>query len=107
MKLLEQASAIARAGRPEDAVAFVEAAARDGDPEGNFLVAHWLLYGSDRARDVQAAYRHLEIAADQGNVRAVRALAHLTGNGTGCKPDAARAEAMLKRITADDQVAAA
>ena len=106
MKLLEQASAIARAGRPDDGVAFVEAAARDGDPEGNFLVAHWLLYGSDRPRDVKAAYRHLELAAEKGNVRALRALAHLTGNGTGCDSDTEKALAMLQRIAADDPVAA-
>lgn len=95
VKLLEQASAIARAGRPQDAVAFVEAAARDGDPEGNFLVAHWLLYGSDRPRDVKAAYRHLESAARAGSAQALRILAHLTGNGTGGEADSERALALL------------
>lgn len=106
MKLFEQATALARAGRPKDAVALIENAARSGDAEGNFLLAHWLLYGSDRPRDVSAGYRHLESAAQQGHTRAVRALAHLTASGTGCEADEAKALQMLRDIADQDPVAA-
>lgn len=106
VKLFDQASALARSGRPKDAVALIENAAAAGDPEGNFLVAHWLLYGSDRPRDTRAACRHLQRSADAGNARAVRALAHLTASGTGCEPDADKALAMLGQIADSDPVAA-
>jgi len=107
VNLLEQAQAIARSGRPNDAVAFIEEAARGGDAEGNFLVAHWLLYGSDRARDAKAAYRHLEAAAEKGKPEAVRVLAHLTASGTGCEPDPGKALELLQGIADADAIAAA
>jgi hypothetical protein len=50
MSLFEEARAIARAGRPADAITFIERAAAAGDAEGNLIVAHWHLYGSDRPR---------------------------------------------------------
>ena len=106
MKLLEQAGAIARSGSPQDAVRFVEQAAEGGDPEGNFLVAHWLLYGSDRPRDAAAACRHLEQAATAGKAEAQRVLAHLTASGTGCAPDRDKALALLEQAAAADPVAA-
>ncbi len=107
MKLLEQASALARSGGAAEAVRFIEDAASGGDPEGNFLVAHWLLYGSDRPRDTKAAYRHLQSSAQKGNTQAARALAHLTGNGTGCDADGDKALAMLREVEGSDPVAAA
>jgi prolyl 4-hydroxylase len=107
MKLLVQAKEVAaRSGRPGDAVAFIEAAARDGDADGNFLVAHWLLYGSDRPRDTRAAYRHLEAAAGGGKAEAMRVLAHLTANGTGCEADGDKAVALLREAAGSDAIAA-
>ena len=106
MKLFDQAAALAKAGRPADAVALIENAAERGDPDGNFIVAHWLLYGTDRPRDAQAARRHLKVAADKGNVRALRALAHLTASGTGCEADEPEAIRMLREIAGEDAVAA-
>lgn len=106
VKLFEQASAIARSGRPKEAVAMIEDAARRGDPEGNYLVACWLLYGSDRPRDVTVARRHLEQAAGSGSAPAVRVLAHFAGNGTGCEPDRETALAMLAGIAGSDPIAA-
>ena len=53
VKLFDQASALARAGRPKDAVALIENAAAAGDPDGTFILAHWLLYGSDRPRQAR------------------------------------------------------
>lgn len=107
MKLLEQAAAIARSASPADAVRFIEEAAARGDAEGNVLVAHWLLYGSDRPRDPVAARRHFESAASQGNAQALRILAHLTGNGTGGQADRDAALDLLRRAAdAGDPIAA-
>ena len=106
MKLFDQATALARAGRPTEAVALIEAAAAAGDPEGNFILAHWLLYGSDRPRDLAAAHRHLQQAADSGNFAAVRVLAHLTASGTGCPADPGAALAMLRQAADSDPIAA-
>jgi prolyl 4-hydroxylase len=107
MKLLEQAGAIARSDGPQAAVRFVEQAAQAGDPDGNFLVAHWLLYGSDRPRDAAAACRHLEQSAGAGKPEALRVLAHLTANGTGCAPDRDKALALLEKAATGDSIAAA
>ena len=107
MKLLEQAGAIARSGRPQDAVRFIEQAAYDGDPDGNFLVAHWLLYGSDRPRDAGAACDHLERSAKCGKAEAARVLAHLTASGNGRPADRETALALLDRAAATDPIAAA
>lgn len=106
-KLFEQAAAIARAGRPRDGVRFIEEAAEGGDPDANFIVAHWLLYGSDRPRDAAAACGFLERAADNGSAEALRALAHLTASGTGRKPDRYKALDLLRRAAASDAIAAA
>ena len=107
MKLLEQAGAIARSGRPQDAVRFIEQAAEAGDPDGNFLVAHWLLYGTDRPRDATAACHRLERAVKNGKAEAARVLAHLAASGTGCAQDWQRALALLTEAAKADAVAAA
>ena len=107
MTLFEQAKALARAGRPQEAVKRIEQAAEAGDPEGNFLVAHWLLYGFDRPRDSVAACRHLEKAANAGKAEAKRTLAHLTASGTGCNPDRDKALELLAQAAGSDPVAAA
>jgi prolyl 4-hydroxylase len=107
VKLLEQAKAVAaRSGRPQDAVAFIEEAARGGDVDGNFLVAHWLLYGSDRPRDTRAAYQHLQRSADAGSPQAMRVLAHLTASGTGADADPGKALGLLQQAADSDPVAA-
>ena len=107
MTLFEQAGELARAGRPRDAVRLIESAAESGDPEGAFILAHWLLYGSDRPRDTQAAYRLLASAGDKGKPDALRVLAHLTASGTGCRADPDAAVGLLERAAADDALAAA
>lgn len=107
MKLFEQAAAIARSGKPEDAVRYIEDAAASGDPEGNVILAHWLLYGSDRPRDPAAARRHLQAAAGKGNAQALRLLAHLTGNGTGGPANEAEALDLLRQASAAGDAIAA
>jgi prolyl 4-hydroxylase len=107
VKLLEQAGKIARSDGPQAAVRFVEQAAQAGDPDGNFLVAHWLLYGSDRPRDAVAACRHLEQSAEAGMPEALRVLAHLIASGAGCAPDPDKALALLEKAAPGDPIAAA
>ena len=107
MTLFEQAKALARAGRPQEAVKHIEQAAEAGDPEGSFLVAHWLLYGFDRPRDSVAACRYLEQASKAGKAEATRTLAHLNASGTGCAPDREKALALLAQAAGSDPVAAA
>src|SRR5437868_3456637 len=106
MGLFDQAVALGRAGRPAEGVALVERAAAAGDPEGNLIVAHWHLYGSDRPRDVVAARTCLQRAAEKGNTDAVRILANLTAAGIGCDPDWDKAVSMLREIADRDTVAA-
>jgi prolyl 4-hydroxylase len=106
VSLWAEAAALGRAGRPRDAVALIERAAEAGDAEGNLILAHWLLYGSDRPRDAAAAQRHLKTAAQAGNAEAARMRAHLTANGIGCSPDRAKAIAMLQEIADRDPAAA-
>lgn len=106
MSLFEEATAIARAGRPHDAVAFIERKAAEGDAEGNVILAHWHLYGSDRPRDLGAARRCLELAASKSSSEAVRILAHLTANGTGGEVDQGKALEMLRAAAAADAIAA-
>jgi prolyl 4-hydroxylase len=106
MSLFDQASALARSGRPDQAVRLIEDAAAAGDPEGQFIVAHWLLYGSDRPRDAEAARSHLEKAVASGKPEAARVLAHLTANGTGGESDLPRAMELLRRAAESDEVAA-
>jgi prolyl 4-hydroxylase len=107
MSLFEQAKALGRAGRPQEAVRLIESAAEAGDPEGAFILAHWLLYGSDRPRDPEAACALLEGAADKGKADAMRVLAHITANGTGRAPDQGKALTLLERAASSDGVAAA
>jgi prolyl 4-hydroxylase len=104
--LFEQAAAIARAGRPEDGVRFIEDAAKGGDPHADFIVAHWLLYGGDRPRDPVAACRHLDRAASVGSGEALRVLAHLTASGTGRERDSAEALRLLEEAAGSDSLAA-
>lgn len=108
MGLFDEAKAIARrTGRPEDAVRFIEDKAAAGDAEANLIVAHWFLYASDRARDTEAAHRHLQAAVDAGNTHAARVLANLVSGGIGCEPDRAKALQMLEQIAGRDPIAAA
>lgn len=79
---------------------FIEDAAAAGDPEGQVILAHWLLYGSDRPRDPVAARRHLQAAAGLGDAHALRMLAHLTANGTGGEADEGAALDLLRKASA-------
>src|SRR6059058_618264 len=106
MSLFAQAVALGRAGRPAEGVALVERAAAAGDAEGNFILAHWYLYGSDRPRDIGAARACLDKAAHRGNTDAVRILANLTAGGLGCAADWDKAVDMLRQIAASDATAA-
>jgi|SRR4051794_7171286 prolyl 4-hydroxylase len=106
MSLFAQAVALGRAGRPAEGVALVERAAAAGDAEGNLILAHWYLYGSDRPRDIGVARACLEKAAQRGSSDAVRVLANVIAGGIGCPPDWDKAINMLGQIAGSDAVAA-
>jgi prolyl 4-hydroxylase len=106
MTLFQRASALARSGRPAEAVHLIESAAESGDGEANFILAHWLLYASDRPRDPVSARRHLQAAAKAGRADALRVLAHLTAGGVGGRPDRDSALKLLERAAKTDSIAA-
>lgn len=106
MGLFDQVMALARAGRPKDGVALVETAAAAGDAEGNLILAHWHLYGSDRPRDLRAAHACLDQAAAKGSTHAGRLRANLLAGGIGCAADRKEALRLLRGIAAADPVAA-
>jgi prolyl 4-hydroxylase len=106
MSLFAQAVALGRAGRPAEGVALVERAAAGGDAEGNLILAHWHLYGSDRPRDIVAARACLDKAAQRGSTDAVRVLANLTAGGVGSAADWDKAVDMLGQIAGSDAIAA-
>jgi prolyl 4-hydroxylase len=106
MSLFAQAVALGRAGRPAEGVALIERAAAAGDAEGNLILAHWHLYGSDRPRDVAAARACLQKSAEKGGTEAVRILANLTAAGTGGEADWDTAVGLLRQIAGADPIAA-
>src|SRR3954454_20009526 len=106
MSLFAQAVALGSAGRPAEGVALVERAAAAGNAEGNLILSHWYLYGSDRPRDIGAARACLNKAAHGGNTDAVRILANLTAGGIGCAADWDKAVDMVRQIAASDGIAA-
>lgn len=107
MSLFEEAKALGRAGRPTEGVALIERAAERGDPEGCLILAHWHLYGNDRPRNAEAAYRLLESAAHKGSMQAAKIQAYLTASGTGCDADQEKALEMLRRLAITDSAASA
>lgn len=107
MGVMEEAQALARAGRQADARAHVQRASAAGDAEALLAVANWRLFGLYGPRDPGEAHRLLERAGMAGSAEAVRLRATLIGNGTGCTPDPARAAHLLRTIAGADPVAAA
>lgn len=106
MSVLDEAARLNALGRQHEAVRIVEHAAACGDAEALFAMANWRLFGLFGARDLAAAHRFLDQAATKGFVEARLTKAILTGNGTGCRADAAYAEAMLQTIRSQDSHAA-
>ncbi|WP_133364794.1 2OG-Fe(II) oxygenase [Qipengyuania sediminis] len=106
MSVIDEAARLNAAGRREEAVALVTRAAAGDDPEALFALANWRLFGLFGARDLGEAHRLLARAGERGSVEAVRTAAILTANGTGCSPDPAAAERMLRSIGDRDPHAA-
>lgn len=106
MSILAEAERLIAAGRKEDAVAFVEQSANQGDAEALFVVGNWRLFGLFGARNLEAAHRLFDQSVAKGYVEAIKTKAILTANGTGLAADAAAAEALLARIRVQDPLVA-
>ena len=106
MTVLQEAQALFRRGRREEAIAFVQSAADAGDAEALFALANWRLYGLYVPRDAAAAHPLLERAAASGHSEAARLRASLVANGTGCPADPPRALDLLRAaLPGDPQIA--
>jgi len=104
--ILQEAQALFRRGRREEAVALVEREAEAGDSEALFALANWRLYGLYAARDAAAAHPLLARAAALDHAEAARLRASLVASGTGCAADPAQALALLRALDpADPQIA--
>lgn len=103
---MQRARQLMSQGRQQEAIAAVEAAARERDPEAMLAVAHWRLFGVYGERDLDTAHRLFADAGEAGSVEAVRLRATLVANGTGCSSDPALARAMLEQIAPVDANAA-
>jgi prolyl 4-hydroxylase len=106
MGVMDEAQALAKAGRGAEAKRHVERAAASGDPEALLALANWRLFGLYGPRDLAEAHRLLGRAAAAGDTDAVRMQATLIGNGTGCRADPARAARLLGSIAGVDSFAA-
>ncbi len=106
MSVLDQANRLAAAGRQAEAVALVQRAAENDDPEALFALANWRLFALFGPRNLADAHRFLDRAATLGHDDAIRTKAILVGNGTGCAADPLRAAEMLVTIRSRDSGAA-
>lgn len=106
MSAMAHAQILASSGRQDEAAAFLEQAADAGDPEAQFMVANWRLFGVYGARDPARTHALLAKAAAGGSVEAGRLRAILIGNGTGCPRDSERAYDLMKDMATHDPEAA-
>jgi prolyl 4-hydroxylase len=106
MTMMEQARALAAAGRMAEHAALVEQAAAAGEAEALVELAIWRLDGVNGGRDVAAAHALLDQAVALGQIEAIRLKATLVGSGTGGPRDPDRAEQLLRRIEKADPYAA-
>jgi prolyl 4-hydroxylase len=100
--ILAQADELARAGRPDQAVRFVEQAAAAGNPEAQLEVAQWRLFGLYGGRDHPQAMLLLARARDAGYTSAARLEAALMANGAAGPSNPARARQLLEAIAPTD-----
>lgn len=98
MSILAQAHSLVRQGRGKEAVTLVREAADDGDPEANYALANWRIYGLHGPRDMALAHERLDRAVAGGHAEAILTKAALLANGTGCERDETTAVQMLRNI---------
>ncbi|MFL6761555.1 MAG: 2OG-Fe(II) oxygenase [Sphingomicrobium sp.] len=106
MSVLDRAHQLASVGQRGAAIALIEGAAVNDDPEALFAIANWRLYGMNGPRDVAEAHRLLDRAVALGDVEATRLKANLVGNGTGGAPNSENAARLLETISDRDPLAA-
>jgi prolyl 4-hydroxylase len=97
MGIMDEAAALARAGRPQDGVQLVKDRASAGDAEAGFVVANWRLWGLYGPKDAAEARRLLDESAAAGWAEAALLRATLVNNGTGGPADPAEARAILEQ----------
>jgi prolyl 4-hydroxylase len=96
MGIMDEVEALARAGRPAEAVQFVGDRAAAGDVEAMFVLANWRLWGIYGPRDPAAANALLERSAAAGWAESALLRATLLNNGTGVAPDPVAARQILE-----------
>lgn len=107
MSVLARAARLTAAGQRDQAIALVTQSAAEGDAEALFALGNWRLFGLYGPRDLPEAHRLLSRAGACGSDEAIRTLASLTANGTGCDADFAGAEDLLQTIRHRDANAGA
>lgn len=106
MNHLETARLLFKAGRHSEAVALIDRAAAADDPEANFAIANWRLFGQYGPRDYEAAHDHLRRAARKGHLPSIQVRAFFLANGTGGPADPEKALKVLRKIASRDPYAA-
>ena len=105
--IADRAETLAAGGRAGQALALLDAAARDGDVDALHTLAIWHLVGAYVPRDLAAARACLRRAVVIGHVDAALMEIALTANGTGADADWPGAVALLRQAATGDPVAAA
>jgi prolyl 4-hydroxylase len=85
-------------GRRQEAVMLVQGAADGGDPEANYALANWRVYGLYGPRDLAAAHERLDRAVASGHSKAALTKAALLANGTGGERDESAAMQLLENF---------
>lgn len=102
---MDEVRLLAQRGKPDEAVARVEAEASGGNAEAMYVLANWRFWGLYGPRDTDETHRLLE-RAQPASLDAALMRAALLNNGTGCNADPAQARAILSEIAPSDPRAA-
>lgn len=106
MTILAEAERLIAAGRTDEAVARVGAAAERGDVDALMRVATWHMIGAPLPRDLPRARAFLRRAVEIGHVDGALMEVALTANGSGGPVDWAGALRLLEVAAKGDHVAA-
>lgn len=106
MTILAEAERLLAAGRADEAIARVEAAAAKGDVDALMRLATWRMIGAPLARDLTAARTLLRRAVEIGHVDGALMEVALTANGSGGPVDWPGALRLLEVAARGDHVAA-
>jgi prolyl 4-hydroxylase len=105
LETLEQAYALAQAGRIDDAIKIVEDRAALDDPEAQFALGMWRVAGNPVPRDLDAAASLFERAASAGHLDAQHVHVAFVTHGAGGAPDWNRGIFLLGDLATNDKEA--